>query len=376
MLFESFSSHSFQERLAANSDTGENATRLIISIDTEEDNWGDARSGRYPVTNIRHLLELENEVFAPFDARITYLVTTPVATSDESVSILRKILAGGRAEIGAHCHPWNTPPFQDEELVVDSATARQTMLCALSPQVQYEKLRILRRQITDAFGAAPISFRAGRWGYSAEVAHNLVRLGFKVDSSVSPYMDWSKKYGPDFSGVPLKSFHLKVDEVFPGSYSEPLLEIPATISYLQENTALANRVYHFINRSKLKQLHLLGLLNKLKLINRVWLSPETQTTEEMITLTTRLLKNRTKLLNLVFHSPTLQIGSTPFVKTQSDRVQFFNRLRSILRFLSDNGVETMTLNEAYQEMFLRGELSAPANVSPAQPVSEAVARRA
>jgi len=368
MLFESFSSQTHSERLA--STAGDSDTRLIISIDTEEDNWGDARSGRYPITNIRHLLELENEVFAPFEARVTYLVTSPVATSDESVAVLRKIVARGRAEIGAHCHPWNTPPFQDEELVNDGNTPRQTMLCALAPQVQFEKLRALRRQIIDAFGTAPVSFRAGRWGYSAEVAHNLIRLGFKVDSSVSPYMDWSKKFGPDFSQTELKSYYLEVDEVFPGTYHEPLLEIPATISYLQKNTELANRIYHYVNRGKLKQLHLLGLLNKLKLINRVWLSPETQTTEEMITLAGRLLKTKPRLLNLVFHSPTLQIGSTPFVRSQTERVQFFNRLRSILRFLTDSGVKTTTLNEAYQEMFLRGELAA------APQPSEAEARRA
>ncbi len=359
MLFESFSSQLISERLAgANGTVAESDTRLIISIDTEEDNWGDARSGRYPVTNIRQLLELDTEVFALFDAHVTYLITTPVATTQESVDVLQSLLKRGRAEIGAHCHPWNTGPFANSELLSESAAPRQTMLCALPPKVQLEKLRTLRRQIIDAFGIAPISFRAGRWGYSAEVARNLVQLGFKVDSSVSPYMDWSKKFGPDFSGTPLTSYLRTIDEVFPGSYPDRLLEIPATIGYLQENAELANRIYHFINRRKLKDLRLLGVLNKLKLINRVWLSPETQTTEEMLKLCSRLLKSKTRFLNLVFHSPSLQIGSTPFVKSSEDRAKFFESLRTVLRMLTENGVRSVTLSEAYQEMYLRGEISA------------------
>jgi len=34
-----------------------------------------------------------------------------------SAAVLRSLLAAGRCEVGAHLHPWSSPPYREEDLV-------------------------------------------------------------------------------------------------------------------------------------------------------------------------------------------------------------------------------------------------------------------
>ena len=51
-----------------------------------------------------------------YGVRPTYLVTHEMATRPESAPILRGLARSGRCEIGAHLHPWSSPPFRPEDL--------------------------------------------------------------------------------------------------------------------------------------------------------------------------------------------------------------------------------------------------------------------
>jgi peptidoglycan/xylan/chitin deacetylase (PgdA/CDA1 family) len=57
------------------------------------------------------------------------------------------------------------------------------MLCNLPSTLQFEKLQRLHEAIQDKFEMTPIAFRSGRWGFDAEVARNIVRLGYRIDTS-------------------------------------------------------------------------------------------------------------------------------------------------------------------------------------------------
>jgi len=50
--------------------------------------------------------------------------------------------------------------------------------------------------------------------------------------------------------------------------------------------------------------------------------------------------------NLFFHSPTLEPGWTPFVKTEEDRRMFLSKIRKVLQFAKDNGIESISLSES------------------------------
>lgn len=310
--------------------------KLIVTIDTEEDNWGGYRDDRFTVKNIGRIQALQ-DMFDSYLVRPTYLVSYPVATDDNAVALLKAILDDGRCEIGTHCHPWSTPPVDEKK------DARHSMLCNLAPELQMKKIGRLHEVIRDRFGVTPISFRAGRWGFSREVAETIHRYGYKVDTSVTPFIDWSRSFGPDFSECLPDVYRFSPDDIRKKSPRGELLEVPATIGFLQENFALADRI-----QKRFRKTGVNGVLDRLGIINKVWLSPEMSDGPRMIRLVKRFMANGYEFVNLTFHSPSLMAGLTPFVKTESDERRFLRRIKECLVYLRDAGVESITLSDTLQ----------------------------
>lgn len=320
--------------------------KLIITIDTEEDNWGDFTPTGYSLENIGYIPRLQ-ELFDRYDVRPTYLITYPVATDDKSVSLLKGIMERGGCEIGSHCHPWNTPPFEEEN------SDRNTMICNLPMDLQFRKLKTLHDTIIRNFGITPVSFRAGRWGSSREVLSNICRLGYRVDTSVTPYTDWSSYYGPDMSEYTPDSFH------FTDGEGSSLLVLPATVGFLQKDFALSKAVLNMVHHRCLRHFRLAGILDRLKLVNKVWLSPEQSTGQQMISLAKRMFNNKYPFINMVFHSSTLKAGLTPFVRSVDDEKRFLNNIEEFLVFSKDTGIESIKLCDSAPNM-----LSYPPNSTP------------
>jgi len=312
--------------------------KLIITIDTEGDNWSEYKETKFSLENIEKILPLQ-DLFDNFDAKPTYLITYPVATNDRAISILTKILKEGRCEIGSHCHPWSTPPFDEEK------TVQNSMLCNLPCELQYRKLSSLHNAIIKNFEITPVSFRAGRWGYNKNVALNLCRLGYKIDTSITPYVDWKYCYGPDFSDTSPKAFRSYYENNFTGSDNNSLIEIPVTIGFLQQDFTFCNYILKTIKRTFLVKLKTGGILSKLHIVNKIWLTPEAYDSKDMIKLTKVMMKRGCDFINMTFHSPSLKAGLTPFVRTTEDEKKFFRRIKEFLTFTRDNGIESIRLSD-------------------------------
>jgi hypothetical protein len=313
--------------------------KLVITIDTEEDNWGSYSPTEYKVENIERIPLLQR-LFDDFNVKPTYLLSYPVATNEWAVSVLRPILEKGECEIGTHCHPWNTPPF------VEEINEKNSMLCNLPADLQYEKIKFLHETIAKNFGVEPVSFRSGRWGFSQEVARNLHRLGYKIDTSVTPYTDWTSCHGPDFSNSSPTPFRFSSENRFYESSKGHLLEIPATIGFLQKNFALSNYLLKALGQKPFKSFRLVGILHRLLLLNKVWLSPEVSDSNNMIKLTRCMIKNNGRLINMVFHSSSLKAGLTPYTKTKGDEERFIQCIKEFLIFARESGIESIKLSEA------------------------------
>lgn len=313
--------------------------KLVITIDTEEDNWGNYDPREFSLQNIDRLSDLQS-VFDEYSVRPTYLITYPVATANRSVEILSGLLRGGRCEIGAHCHPWNTPPYEEE------LNERNSMLCNLPPQLQYEKLESLHNSIKQNFGIEAASFRAGRWGFSEDVGKSLALLGYKVDTSVTPYTDWRIYSGVNYSHDSPRPYKLTWEHTSRMQGTLDLIELPASVGYLQSSFAVCNRFDQLLRKKPVDKLRLLGLLHKLGLLNRVGLSPELADSKNMIRLAKRLMKNNYPIINMFFHSPSLQSGLTPFVKTADEEKQFVQTIREFLKYVNEFGIESITLSES------------------------------
>ncbi len=85
--------------------------QFIITIDTEGDNQWDAAlpPGTENIKFVPRFQELcDRYRFPP-----TYLCTYEVVDSTAFDDVLLPLPAAGRAEIGAHLHPWTNPPFSE-----------------------------------------------------------------------------------------------------------------------------------------------------------------------------------------------------------------------------------------------------------------------
>jgi hypothetical protein len=126
----------------------------------------------------------------------------------------------------------------------------------------------------------------------------------------------------------------------------PLLEVPATIGFLQRNEAWCRRA--IANQGLARRLHLKGILERAHIVNLRWLSPELSSARDMIALATRLLRKGCAHLNMSFHSTTLVPGKTPFVRTSDDLKRFLRSTDELLRFVADQGVEFCGLAHSLQ----------------------------
>lgn len=315
-----------------------NQIRLVVSIDTEEDNWGQYKPSGYTVENILKIPALQS-VFDEFDIKPTYLISYPVVTDKRALSIFKTIIARNRCEIGMHCHPWNTPPFEEEN------TRKNSMLCNLPADLQFKKLSNLHHCIISNLGVIPISFRAGRWGFSSKVAKNLLTLGYKVDTSVFSFSNLTDKGGPDYSMIASLPYLLNPDDIYSPVDSGQMLEVPITVGYLQKNFDMCNRISKIAGHKVLNSFKIKGILQRLNLLNKIYLSPEVNSGAEMIALTENLAKKGYTVINLYFHSTTLKQGLTPFVKTEEEELNFIMRLREFFQFTREAGIESVYLSD-------------------------------
>lgn len=314
--------------------------KFVVTIDTEEDNWARYSATDNPVLNIEEIVRLQ-ELFDYFDVRPTYLVTHPVSTNRRSVAILRKILDQGRCEIGMHCHPWNTPPFDGKKDISES----DTMLSNLDEDTVHAKLSVLHDAIQKSFSIQPVSFRAGRWGFGPSVALSLCRLGYRTDTSVTPFIDWRAYNGPDYSGFGPEIFRFDSKGYDQRNENGDLLEVPATVGFLQPNFRWCQKAYYFLMRPLISKLHIAGILERFRLLNKVWLSPENTSWWDMKMLCRRMLKNNATHINMTFHSTSLKPGLSPFCQSKLDSQQLFLKIKKFVEFARDSGWESQTLSQ-------------------------------
>src|SRR5665213_1187124 len=313
--------------------------RFFITIDTEEDDWGEYRSSGFSVANIEIIPRLQT-LFERYGAVPTYLITYPVVTSATARSVFLEILARNRCEIGAHCHPWNTPPFEEE------INARNSMICNLPYSTVIKKVTVLKSTIAESLGVTPRCFRSGRWGFGPNVAAAIYELGFRIDTSVTPFVDWTEYAGPDYREAPFLSYQFNPPAIQSAAPNGRLLEVPPTIGFLQTNYELCRRVIKW--RRLASRLRLMGALEKFGLLNLRWLSPELSSGDEMVALAKTALSARATHLNMTFHSTSLLPGKSPYVSTQAALESFLGNIETMLKFAANEGFVFLPLSAALE----------------------------
>jgi hypothetical protein len=308
---------------------------LLVGIDTEGDNQWSAEARANPTFENLYALPALHALFRRHAVRPTYFITWPVARDTRSAEVLRGLHDEGTCEMGSHHHAWETPPCSSDDL-------ERHPYAMWLPIEQFDRqLTELTEAIDEAVGERPVSYRSGRFGFSAAHVASLERAGYTVDSSVAPLFYEAHKQGPDFADAPLDPYYLAYDHpTRPGS--SRVLEVPISCALnrswpraLQLAWARAPRPYQTKR-----------WLKRLGVVRPLWLRPSYSSLDDMKQLAARLVHDGHPLLNLLFHSSEAIVGGSPYNTTTAQLEAFCDRLERFFEFATGElGAEPMTFAE-------------------------------
>lgn len=309
--------------------------RFILTVDTEEEfDW------QAPLDRDRHslvsvpMLRTFQQFCEGFSVVPIYLIDYPVATSPAAADVLRDPIAAGRAEAGVQLHPWVSPPFEEEVNQANSFAGN------LPPELERGKFHELQRTITENFGTTPLIYRAGRYGVGPQSAAMLGKAGMAIDTSVRTLFDYSQAGGPNFRDHPLRPYW--IDR--PGG----LMELPLTTVYWGPLRQLGPALYPKLWRLP----RLRGALARFGLLERIPLTPEGVTAEEVIRGIDIALDDGLPILVFSFHSPSLAPGHTPYVRNDGDLDAFYDWWRQVFAHLARRGVAPSNVSDVMASVAL------------------------
>ncbi len=298
---------------------------LCVSIDTECDK-GKAWLSRKPMAfdGVHDgVVERLHPLFARRGAKPTYLLSPEVIRDPRCAEALRKI--EGSCELGTHLHGEYAEPGAFEPDLTKDFQRDYT------PEVERAKMTYLTDLFIRAFGYQPRSFRAGRFGIGPASVPILESLGYSVESSVTPHMDWSDvgARGLAFMSAPTQPY--RPDHEDPGRPGfANLLEVPVTIKK--------------------------RLLNALPCIGRRfeprWLRPTRGTAEALVRVAEdeiadarRAAPGRPVILNAMFHNVEVVPGTSPYAADEGAARAILARLDALLAFAERESISVIGLGD-------------------------------
>lgn len=291
---------------------------FLITMDAEGDNlWQNPRS--VSTRNAEYLSRFQS-LCESFGFKTTWLTNYEMALSPIFVKFANDLVERDTGEIGMHLHAWDSPPNHpiDEE--------GQSYLTEYPASIMERKIRYMTRLLRDTFDHPIRSHRAGRWGFNAEYARILMRYGYDVDTSVTPYVNWratpgrqNGEGGPDYGGFPALPYFLDPEDISrPGSSG--LLEIPVTIVPAAADAEKIN-----------------------------WLRPDGENLDAMIRIVDLAVSEEWPCIVFMLHSSELMPGGSPRFGTERDIENLYAHLDVLFESVSSR-FKGATLAEEFKKI--------------------------
>ncbi len=291
--------------------------QLIVVIDTEEEfDWNKPVDRNATSVVAMQYINRVQDIFDQYGITPCYVIDYPIASQQDSYPHLREILNDGRCEIGAHLHPWVTPPETEVLLPVNTYPGN------LQQSLEYEKLNNLTQVIEQNLDMRPTIYKAGRYGFGANTEAILKQLGYQIDLSFCPSFDHGSDGGPDYSAAHAEPFWFDGEKT--------LLEIPVTGSFVGSAGAASRGLFNLAQGYK--KLKVPGILSKLGIVDRLVLTPEGYTNKEHVKITQFLYHKGVRTFTWSFHSPTVMPGTTPYVENEQDVKKFLDSFHQYFEF--------------------------------------------
>ena len=289
--------------------------KLLTVIHTEEAFDWDAgfNCSNCDVSHLQYLDRVQN-IFESFGISPTYAIDSPVVNNPEAVSKIKEIMDNSvPVEIAAHLHPWLCSP--KGEIINDFNSFPSN----LPVNIERAKILDLTRSIEECFGEKPKAYLAGRYGVRESTYSILKELSYTVDLSPSPGYDFSRAGGPDFTN----SKHS-------AGFQNGILVIPHTTAFVGWATRHGRPA---VWSKKLEKVPGFMYFSRFTRGSRlIRLSPEGMTFNDMKNMTIEMMKGGETIFLLSFHSPSVEVGNTPYVGNQQDLERFLDRLRKYCEF--------------------------------------------
>ncbi|MGB0630946.1 MAG: polysaccharide deacetylase family protein [Alphaproteobacteria bacterium] len=307
---------------------------LMVVVDTEEEfDWAKPFYRDQVSTSAIASQQRAHRIFDKYGIRPTYVIDFPVASQASGYGPLKELFDDGKCQIGAHLHPWVCPPHDE------TVNNRNSYPGNLPRDLEKQKLARLTDEIAERFGERPVVYKAGRYGVGPNTADILAELGYKIDASVVPWTDFRIDEGPDFRHCGAKPYWFG---------SAGLLEIPLSAGFTGVLSGTGWTGWNTVNTPLGRRLRLTGLCSRLRLLDRLILTPEGITHEEHKRLTRTLLRSNHRLFSFTYHSPSLEPGFTPYVRNDDDLAVFLDRFdRYFDFFVNEIGGRPTTPDEVY-----------------------------
>ena len=313
---------------------------FVLSVDTEEEWDWNTEFPQYnvQVENIQAIKEFQQECNS-IGIRPTYFVDYPVVNNSQSVEVLKSIDQSGQCEVGAHLHPWCNPPITPENDEFSSHVVN------LPVDLVEQKLVNLLTKLRTSFGTDVRSFRTGRWGINSAVMGLLIKHGINVDSSVYPF--YRNNYF-NCDGAPVEPYWPDLsDPLKPQSTEQQssIFEIPVSAGFNHIQFALCDKIHKLSSTRFLSFLRVPGILWQLKLLRKIYLSPELASATDMQTLINILLKRKAPIIHMNLHSSSLI--NLPYKNHPFTREQMLENMKQTVSYLQEHANVTFcTISEA------------------------------
>ena len=295
---------------------------LTISIDTECDHdpqWARSRPLAFDSINVG-LPERLQPAFSSVGAIPTYLLTVEVLEDVQSVQTLKSL--PGKYEYGTHLHAAFIEP--DKKFHDYAGVDSPDFQCGYPADIEYQKLANLSSLFEKSLGYLPTSFRAGRYGASADSVNSLERLGYLVDTSVTPHMKWQAPNGKvDFVKAPEQPYFPSSDDLaepMTGDSSRRILEVPVSVK---------PRMFRDPRWF------------------RPWFANVAQMKEVFRYLLKRHAQQRFLSINMMFHSMEIIEKASPYPQSSADVQRFIDEMQQTLQWCADEGAEFAGLSDLH-----------------------------
>jgi hypothetical protein len=323
--------------------------KLIISIDTECDKEKDWKviqpmSFRNIHDGVTNFLQ---PLFEQYSIKPTYLLSPEVIQDKKSADYFRSL--SKNIELGTHLHSEFIRPAADFQSINTNIFQFQ-----LDSEIEYQKLLNLTELFTETFGYKPASFRAGRFGLSNHTLGFLEKLGYSVDSSVTPDIWWMKteKLGVNFLGSPYQPYYANAKDFRkPGRMN--LLEVPITTMNIAIIKWPVWLKLAFNPKIRSQRIVLTRVIQPTK--NFKWFRPTFSSADEMMGImqnrnyfTKRSEKdqrNQSITLCMMFHSNEFTLGTSPYSMTINELDVLKKRLHQFLSLINNKAFRSCTLSE-------------------------------